>query len=433
MHPLRIQLFSSVIVLFALFIVVTTYAQAGLSPSSSAGYVENDGDDRKILLTSILPDLKVFVDVDPNQLPYNSNGQPLTEGEVRQAVYLGIGNWASVLPDMHFHIVLSPDSANLVFRFRNYEGYIPGRSTAVAFLPQQWRPKRPAAGAFNFSCGAQVWGKLPSGLPCSETANNIILFQIRGLAFHGIDYLDAKMHYEYLASMTDRKDPRKRFFRFLPDAHYQRWPPDRTTCVSGVASNDSIPAWDVQCLADSDWAALKHYREFGREQGPYDISQMVQHEMGHTLLGSHTCESGRCLLLTGGAYVDLARDPVFKSEDAIRKAHWNQSTSGLDSSSFSILFNGNGLDASWNCRGVFEIDARWLASGSLDWNCAPTGNWHGYHTSYPKVNGWIVLCNRAGETKYLDDWHYAHRLMTWPLSSGKPVKVEWFQTGIILK
>ncbi len=421
------------------------------SAAAPAGFTENSDDSRAVLMTLILPDLRVFVDLKPGDMPRNRPDGELSADEVRAAVTLALGNWALVLPGLHFRLVASPDSANLVMRFRDYGGHIPGGSTAVSFLPGQWRPPKPAPGGFDFACGAEQFGKLPSGGTCAETANNIILFQTRDVAFRRVDFLDARMHHAYLAAKADRADPRKRFFRFLPDARYQAWPPDRSTCVTGAPRGipgaprgAAYPAWDVQCLADSDWAALPHFDRFGPVEGPYDLAGMAQHEFGHAILGGHTCESGACLFLTGGAYQDFGRDTVYRMGEAIRLAHWHSGAgsvrsdgavahpSAADSGSYSLMFTGNGLDAAWNSRGIFEIDGRRLASGALDWNCAPVGPWKGYLTSYPRTGGWIVLKNAAGETKYVDDWRYAQRLMAWPLGHGRPVSAGWFQTGVIL-
>lgn len=399
-----------------------------------AGFIENSDDARVVLLSIILPDLRVFVDLKPGDMPRNRLDGELGGDEVRAAMALALGNWALVLPGMHFRFVDSPDSANLVLRFRDYGGHITGGSTAESFLPGQWRPPAPAPGAFDFACGSKDFGKLPSGKPCSETANNIILFQTRDVAFRRVDFLDAHMHHEYLAAKADRRDPRKRFFRFLPDPRYQAWPPDRSTCVTGAPRGRAYPAWDVQCLADSDWAALPHFDRFGPVEGPYDIAGMAQHEFGHAILGGHTCESGNCLFLTGGAYQDFGRDTVYREREAVRLAHWRAGgrATAADSGGYSLMFTGNGLDAAWNCRGIFEIDGRRLAAGALAWDCAPMGGWKGYPTSYPRTDGWIVLRNAAGGTKYVDDWRYAQRLMAWPTGGGRPLAAGWFQTGVIL-
>ncbi len=403
--------------------------------SHAAGYADNADDGRPVFLTQIMPNMKVFVDLDSKAMPVNSFGKNLSAEEVREAVSLGVSNWAGVLTGMHFRLVASSDSANLVFRFRNYGDYVPGGSTGVSFLPMQWRPPLPSAGGFDFNCGRIVFGQLPSGKHCFESSNNIILFQIRGLAFRQVDFLDSRMHHEYLSAMTDRNDSSKHFFRFLPDAHYRAWPPDRSTCVTGSKRAGVYPAWDIQCLTDSDWAALPHFQAFGPEQGSYDIAQLVQHELGHAIVGSHTGQAERCLRVTGSTYADLMRDPVYRDVEAIRRAHWGKDSRRMDtdSTSYSVMFSGNGVDAAWNCRGVFEIDGLRLRGGALDWNCLPTGTWKGYLTSYPKVAGWIVLQKPTGETKYVDDWRYAHRLMLWPLSQGQSTASGWFQTGMILK
>jgi len=391
------------------------------------GFAENDPDPRNVLLEEILPDLRVHVDIDPADPPRNLRGADLPAGEVREAVRLGLGNWASVIPMMKFRLVGVPDSANLVLRFRSYGRHISGGSTAEAFLPGQWRPHPPSPGAFDFSCGAREPGRFPSGGRCRETANNIILFQSRGLAFRSVDFLDARMRHAYLAGMADRSDSAKRFFRRLPDPRFKVWPPDRSTCVSGKSVTGELPVWDPVCLDESDWAALPGFDRFGPEIGAYDLASLVQHEFGHTLLGRHTGEGGKCSVVEGADYRDDARDTVFRERSAIRKV---RPASGAGPYGYSTMLPGNGLDASWNTRGVFPFDAARLASGSLDWNCAPSGPWKGYAISYPGALGWIVLGKPSGETKYVDDWGYAQRLMGWPAGGGAR-ETEWFQTGII--
>lgn len=346
---------------------------------------------------------------------------------MRAAVELGIGNWASVLPGMRFRMVASPDSANLVVRFRDYGKHIAGGSTAEAFFPGRWRPAPPAPGAFDFACGARAPGRLPDGRACYETANNTLLFQTRGMAFRSVDTLDARMHREYLAPLADRADQRKRFFRFLPDPRFNAWPPDRSTCVAGAAREGIAPSLDFACPEDADWAALPHAAAFGREMGPYDIAGLVQHEFGHTLLGAHTGDYG-CLEKTPEDFYAIDRDPVLREASAIRRA----GPSGAYG--YSILFPGNGIDAAWNSRGLFALDAARLAGGALGRDCRPLPSpWHGYRTSYPKSSKWIVLRSRAGGSKYVDDWAYAARLMAWPYAAPGAAAAEWFQVGLLPK
>jgi hypothetical protein len=410
-------------------------ASAPVGPSGPArsalampgAFADNDGSERAVLTGSILPDLRVYVDLDPLHMPWNHRQGALPAEEVRAAVELGIGNWASILPRMRFRMVASPDSANLVVRFRDYGKHISGGSTAEAFSPGQWRPAPPAPGAFDFACGAREPGKLPDGRACSETANNILLFQTRGMAFRSVDTLDARMHREYLAALADRGDPRKRFFRFLPDARFRAWPPDRSTCVAGAPRGGIAPSLDFACPEDSDWAALPHAAGFGREMGPYDIAELAQHEFGHTLAGAHTGEIG-CLEKTPEDFYAIDRDPVLREASAIRRAGPGGAYG------YSVLFMGNGIDAAWNSRGVFALDAARLAGGALGRDCRPLPSpWHGYLTSYPKSSRWIVLQGRAGGIKYVDDWAYAARLMAWPDAAPGAAGAEWFQVGLLPK
>lgn len=394
------------------------------------GFVENFDHPRDIL-TATLADLRVFVDVKSGDMPYSAIGGELSAEEVREAVGLGLGNWASVMPGMRFRMVDSSSHANLVIRFRNYKEHIPAAATAVAFLPSDWKPAPPAPGAFDFSCGAETFGRTPSGGYCMETANNMILFQTRGMAFRRVHFLDSRTQQEYFEAKTDRRDSSKRFFRFLPDPLYQAYPPNRSTCVAGSPRNGVLPSWDPQCLTDSDWRALPHYDRIGAVIGPYDLGSLTQHEFGHTLLGSHTGEMGGCTTVSGTTFQDFGRDTVYRPSDAIRFASV-RIPGGVRFLGYSTLFSGNGLDAAWNSRGLFEADAARLATGSLDYNCAPVGSWKGFPTTYPMVSGWIVLQRRDGQTKYLDDWRYAQRLMGWPVNGGRPMASEWFQTGIIL-
>ena len=101
-----------------------------------------------------------------------------------------------------------------------------------------------------------------------------------------------------------------------------------------------------------------------------------------------------------------------------------------DSSYVARLF-GNGIDAALNIRGVFEADGLRLAGGSLDLACRPIPGWAGFATTYPKARGWIVLQKPGGETKHVDDWRYAQRLMEWPVAGGAPAGPGWFQTGFL--
>ncbi len=402
-------------------------------PAAPSGFAENDSDPRAVLLRDILPDLRVHVDLDPKDMPRNRLDGDLAPQEVQEAVALGIGNWASILPQMRFRLVDAADSANLVLRFRAYGAHISGGASAEAFTPGRWRPPQPAPGSFDFSCGARVRGRTSAGKPCREVDNNIILFQTRTLAFKRIHFLDARMHWEYLAAMTDRADASKRFFRFLPDAGFRVWPPDRTTCVTGASRSGSVPVWDPVCLTDADWATLPHGDKFGREIGSFDIAELVQHEFGHALLGMHTGDGGRCTETTGSGYQDYTRDPVYLADSTLRRARRTGPGASAAIPSYSVLFPGNGLDAAWNSRGVFPLDAERLASGALDWECRPAGSWRGYAVSYPRSSAWIVLQNREGGTKFLDDWEYALRLLGWPSLSEKPGRAEWFQTGILPK
>jgi hypothetical protein len=92
------------------------------------------------------------------------------------------------------------------------------------------------------------------------------------------------------------------------------------------------------------------------------------------------------------------------------------------------------MDAAWNSRGVFALDAARLAGGVLGFDCRPAPSpWPGYRTSYPRSSRWIVLRNRAGGTKYVDDWAYAARLMGWPGAAPGAARAEWFQVGLLPK
>lgn len=404
--------------------VLAAAALSPAAPPAAPGFAENDGDPRTVLLRDILPDLRVHIDLKAGEWPRNAPDGELPAGEVREAAELGLGNWASVLPDMRVRFVSVPESANLTLRFRDYGGHVSGGSTAEAFFPGNWRK------AGGFDCGKEKPGERPDGTRCRETAHNIIMFQSRGVAFRRVHFLDARMHYAYLAALTDRADTAKRFFRFLPDARFRGWPPDRSTCVAGAARGGVLPVWDPVCPTDADWAALPHYDGFGREFGPYDLAELVQHEFGHALLGGHTGESG-CLETLPGAYRDDARDPVYHAPAAIRRGRPRGSSAPF---AYSILFPGNGLDAAWNSRGVFPLDAARLASGALEPDCKPSAYaWKGYRTSYPASSAWIVLQRPGGATKYVDDWEYALRLMGWPGAAPGPAAAEWFQTGIIPK
>jgi hypothetical protein len=262
----------------------------------------------------------------------------------------------------------------------------------------------------------------------------MILFQSRMLAFRRVHFVDPRLHQEYLEAKADRKDPAKRFFRLLPDPRYGVWPPDRSTCIAGAPVGGVLPAWDVQCLTDADWEVLPHFGRLGPVEGPYDIASLVQHEVGHTLLGDHTgaaVGAGGCHRVAGTDFEDFRRDPVY-TRHPMRLLEW-QEGSGAARAGYSILFSGNSLDAALNVRGVFEADAMRLAGGALDGRCLPTGPWKGFATSYPQASAWIVLQRPNGETKYVDDWRYAQRLMGWPLAGGGPAAGDWFQTGLLPK
>lgn len=404
---------------------------AALLPVSAAppGSPDNSSAGRETLRREILPDLRVFLDMAPGQMPWNRIEGELSREEVREAAALGIGNWASVLSGMRFRFVDSPGRANLVIRFRDYRDHIPGGATAVAFLPGEWRPASPPGRAPDFSCGAEAFGRLPSGEPCRETGHNMILFQSRGVAFRRVHFLDFRMHQEYLRAKTDRKDPRKRFFRALPDPRYGVWPPDTSTCIAGAPVNGVPPAWDAQCLSPADWAALPHYDKLGPVEGPYDLASMIQHELGHALLGDHTGAAGRCQTLRHADFEDFRRDPVY-TDTPIRMLEWDAG-GNRRASGYSCLFFGNGIDAAVNIRGVFEADGMRLAGGALDLRCRPVPGWEGFATTYPKARGLILLQKPGGETKHVDDWRYAQRLMEWPVAGGAPGGPGWFQTGFL--
>lgn len=411
-------------------LIATVLSGAAAPPGAGlpAGSPDNTGGARAVLLEQILPDLRVFVDLKPGDMPNNRLDGELPPAEVREAVRLGLLNWASVLPAIRLRLVDSASQANVVFRFRHYGAYVPGGATAVAFLPEQWNAKP------DFGCGFAEPGKDAAGNSCYEGSHNLILFQSRNVAFRRVHHLDVRMHHEWLKARTDRRDTAKRFFRKPGDPAYGAWPPDRKTCVHGAAVGGVLPAWDIQCLAEKDWAALPHFDRFGDIEGPYDIASMAQHEFGHTLLGGHTGDAGTCQSLTGTDYQDFRRDPVYR-ENPLRRIAWDTGGTGATGaagrvSSFSCLLNGNGMDAAFNVRGLFEADAMRLSVGSLDYRCRPVGAWKGYAHTWPKAQGFIVLTRPGGETKYVDDWRYALRLMAWPLGEG-PVSAGWFQTGYI--
>jgi hypothetical protein len=158
---------------------------------------------------------------------------------------------------------------------------------------------------------------------------------------------------------------------------------------------------------------------------------MVQHEVGHTLFGGHTGESAACQTVVNADFMDERRDPVF-TRRPVRLLEWKDAD-GRKRASYSVLFPGNAIDAALNVRGIFEADAMRLASPASDYACKPYGTWKGFETLYPASNAWIVLRKPTGETKYVDDWRYAQRLMGWPEAGGAPAPAEWFQVGLLPK
>lgn len=417
-----------------------------LPAAARSGYWSNQDDPRQVLLSQILPDLRVYIDVLPDDMPWTIDEHKqvirLTRRELEDAARLGLGNWQSVLPDMHFRLVDSPNQANLVLRFRDYRGYLYSSATAQAFSPSEWNAQP------DFDCDFIKVSRLGSdgqfhtvqefghnrstGAACNENDNNIIMFQNRTGLFYRKHFASSLDRYEWGMAARDRSRP---FYRPANSPLYHT--PDRSDCRPGRdASGQPTGRWDPFCLAAADWEALPHAHEFGIEGGYFDLGYLIEHEFGHTLLGGHTA-----YIHTPGqpwGYFDEDRDPPYDIDLAIRKGRLADPVSlpGITApTSYSILFEGRGLETTTNIRGIFDLDADRLASGTpypRQWHGYPAAGWR---VTYPITAMYIKLQNdQTGEVRYTHDWHEVQALMGWPVHKAqgnhRAHDTHWFQVGI---
>ncbi len=404
------------------------------------GYLTNDPRLRPLLLKHILPDLRIYIDVKPDDMPFYRDEREgyirLSLEEIKDAVRLGIGNWKSVLPDMHFRIVDSEAEANLVLRFRDYKKHISRGATAEAFSPLSWKSDpdfscgKTADGEDNFDHSRRNLSYFPDGRRCDERQNNIILFQLWSGAFYRKHFASSLDRYEWGMASRDRS---RSWFRLGTDPLMNT--ADTSTCSPGYDKNGAPwGVFDPLCVDPEDWEAMPHAKEFSIDSSYADLAYLVQHEFGHTIMGDHTSD-----MTMGGTYEKNDRDPVYDINYAIRKAELADIVSlpGITApTSYSIMFSGDGIETTWNIRGVFDLDADRLASGSSchsEWQGYPAAGWR---VTYPLTEMLIKLQNSdTGEIYLTHDWHEAQEMMGWPThkdgNNHRAHDTRWFQVAIL--
>lgn len=303
-------------------------------------------------------DLRVHLDFDRDTAtfaswPVDKFMRPLPADQIARAARLGLSLWAGILPDMRFRFVSDPREANLVLRFGPYRDSQGMDGWARAFLPDQW-------GRADPECGRREEGRRPDGSFCSEWSHNVITFHHRRWAVAGGDFSTGLDFHEYISWVFDRSRP-----HFVPRGG--------GPCRDG-RSPDAV--WSDACVP---FPESPHHLEIAG----VDLPGVIQHEVGHTLLGDHTPDP------PGPSYIDPGRERIVDPAGCVR----------LGPSGYSCLFRG-AEDKWWNRRCAFRADAERLRG-------------MGYRVQYPTVPWIITLKRRDGATLAVSDWARAESLMLW--------------------
>lgn len=324
-------------------------------------------------------DLRVYLDYDDDtstfaSWPVDKFLRPLPPVEIARAARIGLGLWASILPDMRFRFVAAAREANLILRFAPYPQGHNLDGFARAFLPDQWGTPDP-------DCGRVRESLRPDGTPCSEWSSNIITFHTHRWAVDGADFSTALDFHEYISWVFDRQRP-----HFLPAGG--------GPCRDGLGPDVE---WSDTCV---DFPASPHHLVI---EG-VDLIGVVQHEVGHTLLGHHTPEPH------GQVYIDRKRERIVSGEHAVR----------LGPSGYSCLFPG-AEEKWWNRRCAFRADVERLRA-------------MGYSVRYPEIPWEITLERKDGKVRVVGDWGQAEALMLWS-RQGRPttrreIARQWFLTDL---
>lgn len=347
----------------ALFLIALAWPRAFAAPlaPTAPGPAQASAPSPAIALArAALPDLRVFVDFDDDTAtfaawPVDKSGHRLPPDQIARGVRLGLLLWASVLPDMRFRLVQREAEANLIFRFGPYRHSGFADAGGRSFMPSQWAPA-------DGSCGREAENRRPDGSRCAEWEHGIIALQEGRWAVKAIDWRGMRETWLDFAWIFDPALP-----HFGEAGH----------CRDG---RDPGARWQEACVP---------FR-----QSPYydslagvDLAAVVEHELGHALLGDHTPEPYSC--------VDLGRRPILSRDRCVR----------LSPDGFAVMFPGDGVDGWWNKRGVFGGDVARLRA-------------LGYRVSYPRARATLVLTGPGGRSLRTRDWREAQRAMIWPLQAG---------------
>ena len=328
---------------------------------------------------AMIADLRVFVDFDEDPTtfaawPEDKFGARLPADQIARGIRMGLLLWASVLPDMRFRMVQRESEANLIVRFAPYRNSGFADAGGRAFLPDRWAEKA------DGDCGRVAENRRPDGKPCGEWEHNIILMQKGRWAVKRADWRGMRETWLDFAWIFDPALP-----------HYTL----DGKCRDG---KDARALWSDTCTP------FRSSPAFDSLAG-VDLAPIFQHEFGHTLMGDHAFSPYEC--------ADHVRRPVLSRDSCVR----------IGENGFTVMFPGDGIDAWWNRRGIFEGDAFRLKA-------------LGYRVSYPGSRAILILTRPGGSFLKTKDWREAQRAMIWPLQRGvlspAQAKRELFLTDVEL-
>ena len=323
-------------------------------------------------------DLRVFADFDDDTAtfaawPMDKFGRRLPADQIARGIRLGLLLWASVLPDMRFRLVQREAEANLIVRFGPYRNSGFADAGGRAFMPWQWvRP--------DGECGRRKENRRPDGSRCSEWDHGIIVLQQGRWAVNAIDWRGMRETWLDFAWIFDAALP-----HFGAPGH----------CRDG---RDPGARWNEACVP---FAESPYYASLAGA----DLAAILEHELGHTLMGDHAREPYAC--------VDLGRRPIVSRDSCVR----------LAPDGFAAMLPGDGVSGWWNSRGVFDGDIARLRE-------------LGYRLSYPRARATLILTGPGGRVLRTRDWRVARRAMIWPLQrqvlSPAQARRQLFLTAIVL-
>ncbi len=320
-----------------------------------------------------IADLRVFVDYDDDSVtsagpvtfagpgtfaawPLDKFGGRLPPDQIARGIRMGLLLWASVLPDMRFRMVQREAEANLIVRFGPYRHSGFADAGGRAYLPDRW------ADSANGDCGRYEENKWPDGRACGEWEHNIIILQQGRWAVKRADWRGMRETWLDFAWIFDPALP-----------HYS---------LDGKCRDGKDPAakWSDTCTPFRESPAFDSL-------AGVDLAPIFQHEFGHTLMGDHSFSPYEC--------VEYTRRPILSKDRCVR----------IGDEGFTVMYPGDGVDAWWNRRGVFDGDAFRLKA-------------LGYHVSYPVSRATLTLTRPGGGFLKTKDWREAQRAMIWPLQRG---------------